>query len=86
MCELISIMATDIASLDSSIGPFFGHLHIKSLTGGPKIFIDKMLRSDVSNARSLVEGIVISSRRGENYQKDNIELERRYLISRGQIN
>lgn len=84
--ELISIMATDIASLDSSTGPFFGHFHIKSLTGGPEILIDKLLRSDVTGARSLVEGIVIASRRGENYQKDNIEFERRYLISRGQIN
>ena len=84
--ELISTMATDIASLDSSTGPFFGHLHIKSLTGGPDIYIDKLFRSDVSRARFLVEGIVISSRRGENYQKDNIEFERRYLISRGQIN
>jgi len=84
--ELISIIATDIASLDSSTGPFFGHMHVKSLTGGPEILIDKLMRSDVSSARFLVEGIVIASRRGENFQKDNIEFERRYLMSRGQIN
>ncbi|MBI3341625.1 hypothetical protein HY024_00720, partial [Candidatus Curtissbacteria bacterium] len=55
--ELITTMATDIASVDSSTGPFFGHIHIKSLTGGPEILIDKLAKADVLKARSLVEGV-----------------------------
>src|SRR3989344_4050621 len=38
--EILSIMATDIASVNASSGLFFGHIHIKSLTGGPEIMVD----------------------------------------------
>src|SRR3990167_9100479 len=42
--EVISIMATDIACVNASTGPFFGHVHIKSLTGGPEILVNSMTR------------------------------------------
>jgi len=32
--EILSIMATDIASVNSSNGLFFGHIHIRSLVEG----------------------------------------------------
>lgn len=79
-------MATDIASIDSSTGPLWGHIHIRSLTGGPEIILDKLPKSDVLRARFLIEGVVIAARSGENIEKKNLELERDYLISRGKIN
>ena len=62
--EILSIMATDIASVNSSTGPFLGHIHIVSLTGGPEILIDKIARGDVYKIRSLIEGIALASREG----------------------
>lgn len=62
--EVISIMATDIACVDASAGPFFGHIHVKSLTGGLDIFVDKLLRRDVYEIRSLIESIALSARIG----------------------
>lgn len=62
--EVISIMATDIACVDASSGPFFGHVHVKSLTGGLDIFVDKLLRRDVYKIRSLIESIALSARAG----------------------
>lgn len=84
--EVISTMATDIASIDSSTGPFLGLIHIKSLTGGPEILIDRLYKEDVLKARSLVEGVVLASRNGERFQENNIEAERNHLITRGKIN
>lgn len=60
--EILSIMATDIASVNSSTGPFLGHIHIVSLTGGPEIYVDKLLRSDVYRIRSMIEGLALASR------------------------
>src|SRR3989344_5697722 len=40
--EIISIMATDIACVNASNGPLFGHVHIQSLTGGPEITVDNL--------------------------------------------
>src|SRR3989344_7105784 len=51
---VISIMATDIASVNASSGLFFGQVHVKSLTGGPEIFVDNMLRRHIYRIRSLV--------------------------------
>lgn len=84
--EMISTMATDIASIDSSTGPILGHIHIRSLTGGPEIVIDKLPKNDVLRARFLIEGVVLSARRGEIIEKDNLEVERSYLINKGRIN
>lgn len=84
--EMISTMATDIASIDSSTGPILGHIHIRSLTGGPEIVLDKLPKNDVLKARFLIEGVVISARRGEIIEKPNLEVERSYLINKGRIN
>lgn len=62
--EVISVMATDIACVDASAGPFFGHVHVKSLTGGLDIFVDKLFRRDVYRIRSLIELIALSARAG----------------------
>ena len=45
--EILSIMATDIASVNAASGLFFGHIHVKSLTGGPEILVDSLPRRDV---------------------------------------
>jgi len=79
-------MATDIASIDSSTGPIMGHIHVRSLTGGPEIVLDKLPKNDVLKARFLIEGVVINSRRGEIIEKPNLEVERSYLINKGRIN
>ncbi len=84
--EILSIMATDIASVNSSNGLFFGHIHIKSLTGGPEITVDSLKRKDVLKVRSLVEGIALSAREGLTVQSENIETERQSLYRAGQVN
>ncbi|MBI2012375.1 hypothetical protein HYW39_01110 [Candidatus Curtissbacteria bacterium] len=83
--NVISIMATDIASVNASCGPFFGHIHIKSLTGGPEILVESLLRRDVYKIRSLVEGIALISREGLRIETDNLEAERENLLRAGSI-
>lgn len=83
--DVISIMATDIASVNASCGPFFGHIHIKSLTGGPEILVESLLRKDVYKVRSLVEGIALASREGLKIETDNLEAERENLLRAGSI-
>lgn len=83
--EVISIMATDIASVNSSAGPFFGHVHIKSLTGGPEIMVDSLVRRDVYRVRSLVEGIALASREGLQIDNASLEAERENLLRAGAI-
>jgi len=84
--EVVSIMATDIASVNAASGPFFGHVHVQSLTGGPEIIVDNLSRKNVYTIRSLVEGIAMSAREGLNVENTNIESERRNLMQAGQIN
>ncbi|MDP2632789.1 MAG: hypothetical protein Q8P25_03640 [Candidatus Curtissbacteria bacterium] len=74
-----SIMATDIACIVGSVGPFFGHIHIKSLTGGPEILVDNLSRSNVSLARSLIEKIALLSRQGIQFAANNQEEQRAKL-------
>lgn len=83
--EVISTMATDIACVNASSGLFFGHIHIKSLTGGPDILVEGLLRSDVYKIRSLVEGIALAAREGLSIENGNIELERQNLLKAGDI-
>lgn len=84
--EIISIMATDIACVNASSGPFLGQVHIKSLTGGPEIFVDNLTRANVYRIRSLVEGIALASREGLQIQRQsNLEEERQELLRAGQI-
>ena len=83
--EVISIMATDIACVNSSCGPFFGHVHIQSLTGGPEIMVESLVRRDVYKIRSLVEGIALASREGLEIEHRNLETEREYLMRAGSI-
>ena len=84
--EVISIMATDIASVNASTGMFFGQIHIKSLTGGPEIFVDNMMRHHIYRIRSLVEGIALSSREGLRLDHQfNLEAERQDILEAGAI-
>jgi len=84
--EVLSIMATDIASVKASGGMFFGHVHISSLTGGSEIMVDNLPRGDVFKVRSLVEGIAMSAREGLSIQSDNLETERQTLYQAGRVN
>lgn len=84
--EVVSIMATDIASVNASSGPLFGHVHVKSLTGGPEILIDTLTRKDAYTVRSLVEGIALSAREGLTIQNDNLESEMQSLYRAGRVN
>ena len=84
--KVVSIMATDIACVYASAGPFFGHVHIQSLTGGPEIFVDNLLKKDVLKIRSLVEGIALSAREGLKINGGNLEMERQNLMEAGAIN
>lgn len=84
--NLLSIMATDIASVNSTTGPFFGHVHIKSLTGGPEITVDKLLSHEITKIRSLVEGITLASRNGFDFENGSLEVEREYLLKSGSVN
>lgn len=84
--EILSIMATDIASVNASGGLFFGHIHIKSLTGGPEIMVDSLKRGDVFQIRSLVEGIAMSAREGLSVQNTDLETEKESLYRAGAVN
>lgn len=84
--EILSIMATDIASVNASSGLFFGLVHIKSLTGGPEILVDSLPRHDVYKVRSLVEGIAMSAREGLKVSGDTLEAERQSLYQAGEVN
>ena len=83
--EVISIMATDIACVNAASGPFFGHIHIQSLTGGPEITVDNLLKGDVYKIRSLVEGIALSAREGLRIEDTALETERENLLRAGSI-
>jgi hypothetical protein len=83
--EVISIMATDIACVNASAGPFFGHVHIQSLTGGPEIFVDKLSRNDVYRIRNLVEGIALHARAGVKVDGNDLEDERANLLEIGSV-
>ena len=86
MNEVVSIMATDIASVNCSSGLFFGHIHVQSLTGGPEILVDNLLKKDVLEIRSLVEGIAMSAREGLKVNGENLEAEKQSLIQAGTVN
>lgn len=84
--EVISIMATDIACVNCITGMFFGSVHIKSLTGGPEIFVDNLLRKDVLTIRNLVEGIALASREGLKINHEsNLEEERESFLRAGAV-
>lgn len=81
--EVISIMATDIACVSASCGPFFGHIHIQSLTGGPNITIMHLFRNDVLRIRSLVEGIALTLREGLKIDQGELATKRAELLRAG---
>lgn len=83
--EMISIMATDIASVNSSTGPFFGHIHIKSLTGGPEILVDRLFKRDITKIRNIIEGIVLTSRNGYKLETENVEAKRQLFFKAGTV-
>ena len=86
MNEVVSIMATDIASVNCSTGLFFGYIHVQSLTGGPEILVDNLHKKDVLEIRSLVEGIAMSAREGLKVNGENLEAEKQSLIQAGTVN
>lgn len=83
--EILSIMATDIASVNAASGLFFGHIHIKSLTGGPEILVESLPRRDVYKVRSLVEGIAMSAREGLKVSAETLDMERQSLYRAGAV-
>ena len=84
--EVISIMATDIACVNCTTGMFFGNVHIKSLTGGPEIFVDNLLRKDVLVIRNLVEGIALASREGLRIDHEtSLDEERENFLRAGAV-
>lgn len=83
--QVSSIMATDIACVYASAGPFFGHVHIQSLTGGPEILVDNLKRSDVFEIRSLIEGIALNSREGLRIENRDLATERINLLRAGGV-
>ena len=84
--EVNSIMATDIACVYASTGILLGQIHIKSLTGGPEIYIDNLFTKDVLVIRSMVEGIALASREGLKIDREaNLEEERRNFLNAGAI-
>ena len=84
--EIIPIMATDIASVNCASGLLFGFIHVQSLTGGPEIFVDNLLKNDVHKIRSLVEGIAMSAREGLKIDDSSLEGEKHSLLQAGQVN
>lgn len=84
--EIISIMATDIASVNCASGLFFGYIHVQSLTGGPEIMIDNLHKKDVYKIMSLVEGIAMSAREGLNVEGSNLEEQTNNLLQAGRVN
>lgn len=85
MDEVISIMATDIASIDASSGPLFGHIHIRNLTGGPEIVVNNLWRGNVYKIRSLIEGLSLSSRVGLRIDSGDLDRERSLLFKAGLV-
>ena len=83
--EVISIIATDIASVDASVGPLFGRIHVKSLTGGPEILVDNLLRGDVYRIRCLVEGIALAARAGFKVDVEDLETKKEFLAKVGSV-
>lgn len=83
--EIVTIMATDIACVYASGGLFFGHVHVRSLTGGPEIFIKHLQRADAFKIRSLVEGIALTSREGLKVEHSDLETEKASLLRAGEI-
>ncbi|MDO8486784.1 MAG: hypothetical protein Q7S45_00610 [Candidatus Curtissbacteria bacterium] len=86
MDQVITIMATDIACVNAATGPLFGQVHVKSLTGGPEIFVDRLLKHDVYKIRGLIEGIVLGSRGGLEIDDECLEIEREALLTAGEVN
>ncbi len=86
MDEVVSIMATDIASVNCATGILFGHIRVVSLTGGPEILVDNLLKKDVLKIRSLVEGIALSAREGLKVNGENLDVERQNLMQAGEVN
>lgn len=83
--EVISIMATDIACVNASSGPFFGRVHIQSLTGGPEIMVESLLRKNVFQIRSYVEGIALASREGLKVETESLEQKRQNFLTAGAV-
>ena len=83
--EIISIMATDIASVNCASGLLFGFIHIQSLTGGPQILVDNLPKRDVYKIMGLIEAIAMTAREGLIVEGSNFEEKRGNLLAAGQV-
>jgi len=85
MTSVTSIMATDISNVQASHGPFFGHIHIGSLVGGPEILMEKLSRADAVKARALIEGIILTARERLAIRKKEVTQEEEELSKLGEV-
>src|SRR3989344_7990453 len=83
--EIITIMATDIASVNCASGLLFGHIHVQSLTGGPEILVDNLIKRDVYKIMSLIEAIAMTAREGLKVEGSDLEQRRGNFLAAGQV-
>jgi len=68
MCEVLTLLPTDINRVEASSGPLFGHLHISTLRHDVEILMERLTRKNTFKARDLIEGLVVVA-------KQNLEIE-----------
>lgn len=73
MSKAISIFPQDIADIEASHGPIFGHLHVRNFTGNEEILIEHLRKKDVIKARDLIEGLVSIRRGGSRLERTKPE-------------
>ena len=64
MNRVVSVLHQDIADIEASSGPFFGHLHIRNFTGGEEIVMEHLWKKDLQKARDLTELLMMKHRVG----------------------
>ncbi|OGY25019.1 MAG: hypothetical protein A2Y57_02525 [Candidatus Woykebacteria bacterium RBG_13_40_7b] len=83
-CQVVSIMASDISKVEAAHGPFFGHIHIGNIVGEPEITIERLSRKATVEAKSLIEGLMLTARGGVKL-KERYEDKQRRLEEIGKI-
>jgi hypothetical protein len=68
MCEVITLLPSDINTVEASTGPIFGHLHVSIPRHDIEILIDCLKRNDALFARDLIDGLATAARQ-------NVEIE-----------
>ena len=62
MCEVITLLPSDINRVEASTGPLFGHLHVSIPRHDIEILIDRLKRNDALFARDLIDGLATAAR------------------------